>query len=99
MDSQSERVRIYNGQGAGATQDEAPTAIAVDQSGNTYVTGHSVIKPDQDSDFLTLKYDAAGSLLWKRTYNGPATRDKPRAMAIDGSGNVIVAGGVRQFRG
>jgi len=77
-------VRRHNG--PGNYWDEA-RAIAVDGSGNVYVTGQS------ESDYATLKYDPAGNQLWVQRYNGPESDyDEASAIAVDGSGNVYVTG-------
>ena len=78
----------YNGPDNGTDQ---ACAVAVDGSGNVLVTGHSFGSED-GSRFHTFKYAAAdGALLWqKRSTN--STEDFAEAVAVDGSGNVIVAG-------
>src|SRR6266498_1524508 len=77
-------VARYNGPGNGHDDAEA---IAVDSSGNVYVTGGSA-GSDGYSDYATVKYDSAGQEQWVARYNGP----RARAIAIDGSGNVYVTG-------
>jgi uncharacterized delta-60 repeat protein len=82
-------VSIYNGTGDG---DDYPEAIAVDGSGNVYVTGHS---PDSisDRDYTTIKYNPNGETLWVRRYDGGGNSyDYAYAMAVDGAGNVYVTG-------
>jgi len=82
-------VRRYSS-GTGYTWDEA-TAIAVDGSGNVYVTGFSGGYPN--NNYTTIKYDASGTQLWVVGYNGPGYgEDKAYAIAVDGSGNVYVTG-------
>lgn len=59
--------------------------IAVDPSGNVFVAADSL------AGCHTVKYDSAGNELWARTYGG-SELTKPRCMAADGAGNVVVAG-------
>ncbi len=62
-------------------------AVAVDKSGNVFVTGYSA------NDFVTIKYSSAGEPLWTNRYDGPGiSDDQAQAVAVDGNGNVIVAG-------
>jgi uncharacterized delta-60 repeat protein len=71
---------------------ELATAIAVDSSGNVYVTGQSY-GTDYSSDYVTIKYNTNGKQLWVKTYNGPAKKsDSATAIAVDSSGNVYVTG-------
>ncbi|MFX1513079.1 MAG: SBBP repeat-containing protein, partial [Promethearchaeota archaeon] len=75
----------------GDSRDEA-TAIAVDASGNVYVTGESTVGW-MDADYVTIKYDPAGNEQWVARYNGPGNwNDKATALAVDASGNVYVTG-------
>jgi len=67
-------------------------AVAVDGSGNVFVTGSADV-PGFDSDCTTIKYSSAGLPLWTNYYNGSSNRnDEIMAMAVDGNGDVIVAG-------
>jgi len=84
-------VRRYNG--PGNSYDEA-SAIAIDGSGNVYVTGHSW-GSGTDDDYATIKYYPNGDTAWVRKYNGAAdTSDWANAIGVDGSGNVYVTGGI-----
>ncbi len=61
-------------------------------SGILYGTGYSYAY-NQDRNFCTIKYDAAGNKLWTKTFNGPnSDTDEPIGIAPDGSGNVYVVG-------
>ena len=81
--------RYYNGTGNGNDQ---AVAIAADTNGNVFVTGYS-FGGGSGSDFATVKYSAAGAPLWTNRYNGPGnSEDGPAAIAVDPSGNVVVAG-------
>lgn len=69
-----------------------PTATAADAAGNIYITGF-VHTTKNDVDFLTLKYDPNGNLLWRARYNGPGNDvDRARSIAVDKDGNVYVTG-------
>jgi uncharacterized delta-60 repeat protein len=82
----------YNGTANGG---DAATALAVDSNGNVIVTGNSTGPTGLSSyvDFATIKYSSAGAPLWTNRYNGPGNdADTAVGVAVDGSGNVIVAG-------
>jgi len=82
-------VRRYNG--PADTTDEA-YAIAVDGSGNVYVTGYSTGSGTAE-DYATIKYHSNGDTAWVRRYNGPGNdEDFASAIAVDSSGNAYVTG-------
>src|SRR4029453_7946368 len=67
-------------------------AIAIDASGNAYVTGYS-IGLGTGFDYATVKYDSSGAEQWIARYDGSARADdQSYAIAIDVSGNVCVTG-------
>jgi hypothetical protein len=69
-----------------------PTALAVDASGNVFVTGHSTRFSDPSS-YATVAWSGAGVPLWTNRYRGPGnTNDVATAVAVDRSGNVFVTG-------
>jgi len=76
----------------GSAGDDKPVAVKVDATGNVYVTGSSQGKAS-DADYLTVKYDSEGKLLWKKRYNGSGNGfDSPAAMAVTPNGTVYVTG-------
>jgi outer membrane protein assembly factor BamB len=77
----------YNGPGNGY---DSETTIAVDSSGNVFVTGTSW--NGTNHDFATLEYSNAGVPLWTNRYNGPGVGSGATAIAVDSSANVIVTG-------
>jgi uncharacterized delta-60 repeat protein len=82
-------LRMYDGPLHG---DDIATAIAVDDSGNVYVTGHSD-STGTAQDYVTIKYDSNGDIDWISRYNGPGNGDEyPSDMAVDSSGNLYVTG-------
>jgi hypothetical protein len=82
-------VRRYNGPGNGF---DYANAIALDDSGNVYVTGVSWGNGTWD-DYATIKYYPNGDSAWVRRYNGPDNLDDySQDIAIDGSGNIFVTG-------
>ncbi|MCX8015613.1 MAG: SBBP repeat-containing protein, partial [candidate division WOR-3 bacterium] len=90
-------IRRYNGPPNSYNNDDKPTAIAVDNQGNVYVTGSSVgrFQPPYFYyyDWATIKYYPNGDTAWIRRYNGPDNNhDYAYALANDGTGNVYVTG-------
>ncbi len=72
--------------------EEFAQAIATDLSGNVYIAGLSN-SSTTGGDFLTVKYNSAGTQQWAVRYNGPANGfDDPTAIAVDFLGNVYVTG-------
>ncbi|HTL83205.1 MAG TPA: SBBP repeat-containing protein [Bacteroidia bacterium] len=73
------------------SNDEA-TAIAVDGSGNVYITGF-IKDTIQGYNYCTIKYNSSGIQTWLVRYNGAANKsDKAVALCVDNSGNVYVTG-------
>ncbi len=64
--------------------------MAVDADGNVFVTG---FVQEESRDYITIKYDTNGYLLWSATYDGPVMGlEQTKSLAIDNLGNVFVTG-------
>ena len=79
---------------------DEPNAITIDAQGNIVIAGDSDRDPSPivNNDYLLVKYNTSGSLLWSVRYNSTAN-DNDRAMAVvtDATNNIYVAG--RVFNG
>ncbi|UOG73189.1 SBBP repeat-containing protein [Hymenobacter tibetensis] len=79
----------YNGS---ANSDDIPTSVAVDTTGNVYVTGTSYGSASGSYDYVTLKYAPSGQQLWEARYTGLGTDDLAAAVAVTATGEVLVTG-------
>jgi predicted secreted hydrolase len=74
------------------------TGIAVDGSGNVYVTGSSYatwgspVRAYTGGDAFAAKLDSSGGLTWNTFLGGSGGEDDGYGIAVDGSGNVYVTG-------
>ena len=82
-------VETYNGP---ANYDDIANDIAVDNSGNVYVTGSSDGASSDNEDFATIKYNSAGVQQWLARYDGGGGGDDAYAMSLDGNGSLYVTG-------
>ncbi len=81
----------------GGSGDDDGTGVAVDSSGNIYVTGYTYSFGAGLDDVFLLKFDSAGSLLWQRTWGGYSI-DAGFGVAVDSStGNIYVTGATVNF--
>ncbi len=82
----------YNGSDVADFPTDWVSDLALDDSGNVYVTGAS--SGDGTSyDYATIKYAPNGDTLWVRRYNGLSNGDDgASALAVDKNGNLYVTG-------
>ncbi|MGH7967019.1 MAG: SBBP repeat-containing protein, partial [Candidatus Binatia bacterium] len=85
---------------AGGTGLDNGVGIAVDSSGNSYVTGFfegtasfgaTMLTSAGLEDIVVAKYDPNGTLVWARRAGGTLS-DESRGIAVDSSGNSYVTG-------
>src|SRR5690606_1613351 len=83
---------IVDGKGFPSPGPDNGLAAAIGPDGSAVVAG-MIQTQSVSRDAWVRKVNAAGAEAWTATYNGPASGvDQARAVAIDGEGNVIVAG-------
>ena len=73
---------------------DEPVDLAIDALNNIYVTGFSNYTANTSRDFLTIKYDPSGNVVWESNYTNTAvvSDDYPIDMVVDNAGNVFVTG-------
>jgi hypothetical protein len=85
---------------AGGSDDDLVGGIAVDGSGNVFVTGYfwsastfgtTTLTSSGSGDIYIVKLDASGNFLWAKQAGG-TSGDDGRGIAVDGSGNSFVTG-------
>jgi hypothetical protein len=82
--------------GLGSAND-IPVKLLVDHS-NAYVLVQSA--DTNGDDFVLLKYDSSGNLLFRQRYDGPGhAEDVPRDFAISPDGSIYVVGGATNTNG
>lgn len=73
--------------------------VKIDPEGHVYITA-SINDPENREDYVTIVYDKNNKLRWVSQYDGAAhLNDKPRAIAVDESLNVYVAGTSEDMQG
>lgn len=84
-----EWVKTYNHLG----NQDISNAIAVDNSGNVFITGSINNTSATLTDYGTLKYNSAGTQQWFRLYNGSINwLDYADDIATDAAGNIYITG-------
>jgi hypothetical protein len=74
----------------GGSNYEIATGVAVDASGNSYLTGRTSSFGNGNFQIFLVKFGPAGNLLWQETYGGSGYDGW--AATEDSGGNVIISG-------
>lgn len=84
---------VHDGPGQGT---DVPVGLGIDAAGGIYVAGQTT--SSTSGDWLVIKLDAAGDLLWERTHHGtdPISSAVPRQLHVSPDGRVTVAGWSRE---
>lgn len=84
--------------GSAGSGDDRGVAVAMDPSGNVIVAGY--LANGTNKDMLVAKYATAapGTVIWERVHDG-GNNDEPRAVKVDGGGDVYLTGYAYTYAG
>ena len=82
----------------GTDSDEDATSVAVDSSGNVYLSGNTTAGFDGNAhigsqDFFLMKFNSAGNKQWTKQF-GTSKWDQCNGVITDPDGNIYLTGGV-----
>ena len=82
-------------------RNDHPSAVAIDASGNIFVTGYSYDTATTGShDWYTAKYNGStGALIWSDVFDSGFGDDKALSLDLDRAGNVYVSGFAKNSAG
>jgi len=71
--------------------EDIATSVLIDDSNHIIATGYSLNLSNYVSDFLTVKFDEEGAVLWAKVFDG-GMYDYSWGATVDPDGNVIILG-------
>ncbi|HEY3308729.1 MAG TPA: DUF2341 domain-containing protein [Desulfuromonadaceae bacterium] len=71
---------------------QEPVASVMDSLGNTIITGYQTLPGSATTECYTVKVSPGGAPIWRKAYKIPNFDVSPKAVAVDGDGNVYVTG-------
>ena len=80
----------------GGSEHDRGHDIAVDNSGNIFITGDTQSFGVGGYDLILLKYNSSGTLLWNITWGG-SEHEGGNGLAIDDMGNAFITGSTGSF--
>lgn len=84
----------------GNNDHDNPKDLEIDNLNNIYVVGDSEEGPTGNRDYMTLKYNNSGTLVWDNFYNGSLNSvDYAHGVAVSSTGEVYVTGDSRESGG
>jgi len=66
-------------------------SVALDKDGNVYICGYVLNGTNMTYDYILIKYDKDGNLLWHKVYDS-SYNDNAIGVAVDSSNNIYVTG-------
>ena len=83
-------IAVFDGTGS---YNDRPNGLVVDNDGSIIITGSSTGSGGTAADFITLKYNKEGALLWKNIIASKGgIGDEGISVVVDGSGNIYATG-------
>ena len=75
---------------------DSPVGIEIDKAGYIYVSGTTKDSIESKREYLLLKYNTEGNLIWKKKYNNSVDTidnyNNAHKMVIDNTGNIFITG-------
>jgi len=87
-------VNLINSPGS----EDVPYDIVSDSAGSVYITGYETSSFTTNYNFLTVKYDSAGTFAWELIYSDSLgnSPDLGKRIALDDAGNLYIMGDANQ---